>query len=361
MKLIISDETLRDGKQQVGVNFSINDKLKIAKELAKIGVDNIAVMPAVSKYEENLAKKLLKSSFGDKIYASVMLDKKSVNHAIKLGFRKIIIFSSLSDKLLKIKNTTKNKNLKKASSICKSAKNKGIKIIFAGEDASRADINYVSKSILTVKKYIDGFILCDTVGVLTPTKTKKLVKFIKKNADCEIGVHFHNDRGLADKNSIIAIQNGATILSATVGGIGERAGNADWVKILSELKRKGMIVDGINYPKLLKLRNLVYKLGGSKPAKPYTTRAFWHESGIHINALLKDPLSYNSFLPEKYNKKNKFFFGESSGISSYKFLFGDKYSEKKLIKIRDIIKESSYKDKKSYTEKEIRQLLKKYL
>jgi len=361
MKLIISDETLRDGEQQVGVNFSIKEKFKIAKELARIGVDNIAIMPAISKYEETLAKKLLKSSFGNKIYASVMLDKKSVDHAIKLGFRKIILFSSLSDRLLKIKNTTKNQNLKKALSICRSAKNKGIKIFFAGEDASRANLNYVTKFILTIQKYIDGFILCDTVGVLSPIKTKKFIKRIKKNTSCEIGVHFHNDRGLVNKNSVIAIQNGATILSATIGGIGERAGNADLVKILLELKRKGIIVNGINYLKLLKSRNLVYKLGGSKPAKPYTAKAFWHESGIHINALLKDPASYNSFPPEKYNKKNRFFFGKFSGISNYKFLFGNKYSDEELIKIRDKIKELAYKNKKSYTGKEIRQLLKNYL
>lgn len=358
MKLIISDETLRDGEQQVGVNFSINDKFKIAEKLARCGVDQIAIMPAISKYEEKLAKKLLRSNFKEKIFASTMLDKKFVDHSCKLGFRNIILFTPLSDRLLKTKGMEKNQNLIKTLSVCRYAKEKKMKIFFAGEDATRADLNYVVKFIEKIEKYIEGFILCDTVGVLTPIKTKKFIKKIKSETSCNLGIHFHNDRGLANKNSLVALQNGANILSATTGGIGERAGNADFCEILPRLEGRGA-VKSKKYIELLKIRELVYTLGGAKPAKPYSAKAFWHESGIHVNSLMKDPLSYNSFLPERFKKKNRIFYGKFSGVSNYRFLFGNEYGDKQLIKIRDKVKDLSYKNKRSYSAGEIKGLLRK--
>ncbi|NTV40945.1 MAG: 2-isopropylmalate synthase, partial [Candidatus Moranbacteria bacterium] len=229
---------------------------------------------------------------------------------------------------------------------------KGLNVIFAGEDSTRTEKKYLLKFIKSIEKYIFGFIICDTVGILTPSKTKKLVLEIKDKIDCKLGVHFHNDRGLADKNTLAAIESGAVIVSGTTGGIGERAGNADLCNIALNCK-----VGDIDLEKLTAIKSLVYKLGGSKPAKPLSRRAFWHESGIHVNALLKDPLSYNASLPEKNGRNNKFFFGKFSGISNYRYLFKDKYSEKQLIKMRDFFKELSYKNKKSYSAGEIRRIL----
>jgi homocitrate synthase NifV/benzylmalate synthase len=357
MHLIISDETLRDGEQQVGVNFSYSDKLIIAKKISEIGTNQIAIMPIVSKYEENIAKKLLKSSFANKMYASTILDKKFINHSLKLGFKNIILFSSLSDRLLRIKNLSREKNLEKAVAICKYAKKKGLNIIFAGEDATRADINYIIKFILNIQKNIDGFILCDTVGILTPPKTKEFILKIKNKVKCKLGIHCHNDRGLANENTFVAVKNGVEIISGTIGGIGERAGNADLYEILINLKKEKIKIDNIDYLKLKELKKLIYKLGGSKPAKPYSSKAFWHESGIHVNALIRDRLSYNSFLPEKFGKINKFFYGKFSGTSNYRLLFGKKYSHEQLIKIRDKIKELSYKNNKSYNSGEIKDLV----
>lgn len=360
MRLIISDETLRDGEQQVGVNFSIREKFLIAKKLAEAGVNQIAIMPIVSKHEERLAKRLLKTDFSEKIYASTMLDKGFIDHSFNLGFRRIILFSPLSERLLKIKRLTKEENLKKSVSICKYANNKGMQIFFAGEDATRTNTDYIIRFIKGIEKFISGFILCDTVGILTPNKTKRIIKTIKENTKCDLGVHFHNDRGLANENTITAIKNGANIISTTIGGIGERAGNADLLKVLFELKKSRTALKDLNYSRLLLLKKLVYRMGGSKPAKPFSHRAFWHESGIHVNALLKDSLSYNSFPPEKFGKENKIFFGKFSGISNYRFLFGNKYNDKKLSKIRDKIKEISYKNKKSFSENEVLKIVLKY-
>lgn len=358
MKLIVSDETLRDGEQQVGVNFSMHDKLRIARKINECGIDQIAIMPAVSKYEEILVKELLTTSFKEKIFASTMLDNKYVDHSHNLGIRNLILFTSLSDILLNVKGISKENNILKAMAVCHYAKNKQMKIFFAGEDSTRAELKYVIRFIKAIEKYIEGFILCDTVGVLTPSDTKTLMQKILSKTKCKIGVHFHNDRGMANENSLVAIQNGASMLSATAGGIGERAGNADYCAVLRRLHVKKENA-GIKNEDLPDLRELVYKLGGSKPAEPYSDRAFWHESGIHVNALIRNPLSYNSFLPKTLHRKDVFFFGKYSGMSNYKYIFGKKYNEQQLVRIRDWIKELSYKNLTSYTEQEVKKLTKR--
>ena len=356
-QIIILDGTLRDGEQQIGVNFNCSDKILITKKLLEAGVEQITVMPIVSKDEEETSKKLLKLNPADKIYSDTMLGTKFVDHSYDLGFKNIVLFSSLSDRLLKIKKITKRQNLEKAIAVCKYAKERGMGVVFAGEDATRADINYVIKFIKSIQENISSFILCDTVGILTPRKTKTFMSHIKNNVKCKLGAHFHNDRGLANKNTIIAVKNGVEVISGTAGGIGERAGNADWCDVLIELKNEGVEFGNIDYSKLRKLKALVYKRGGARPAKPYSSRAFWHESGIHVRALLEDKLSYNSFPPEKFGKRNKFFYGKFSGTASYKDLFGEKYTDTQLIKIRDKMKELSYKNKKSYSPGETKDLV----
>lgn len=355
--IIISDETLRDGEQQVGVSFTYSNKLLLARKIIRAGIHQIDIMPAVSELDKKISRTLTKSKYSDKLYAATMLNKKHIDLNLSLGIKNILLFSSISKRLLKIKKIKEDENLKLALSLCKYAKSKGIKIIYVGEDATRADFNYLIKTIKSLEKYIDGYIICDTVGVLTPQKTKSLLGKIINTVACPIGVHFHNDRGLANQNTLVAVENGASIISGTFGGIGERAGNADLFKIIMELKKKNIIIKGIDYAALKEIRDLVYKYGGSKPAKPYSTRAFWHESGIHVNALLKDPLSYNSFYPKKFNKKNIIFYGKHSGLSNYRYLFPDKHSTKELLIIRDKIKELAIKKNKSFTRNEVLSIL----
>ena len=116
-QIIILDGTLRDGEQQIGVNFNCSDKILITKKLLEAGVEQITVMPIVSKDEEETSKKLLKLNPADKIYSDTMLDTKFVDHSYGLGFKNIVLFSSLSDRLLKIKKN--NKEAKSRKSDCR--------------------------------------------------------------------------------------------------------------------------------------------------------------------------------------------------------------------------------------------------
>jgi len=352
MYLEVMDETLRDGEQQVGVNFTSADKLFLAKEILELGIDKIGVMPIVSKYEEETSKELL-NKFQDKVFASTLLSKKSVKHSMNLGFSTITLFSSLSDILLKTKGISKEVNLRSTQGITKFAKKQGLRVYFAGEDSTRADMDYLLRFIKSVENYIEGFIVCDTVGGLKPEKVTNFLEKIKQNVKCKIGVHFHNDGGFANNNSELAVKAGANILSGTVGGIGERAGNANLIEVLLNLKKEGLVSKNIKYDSLRNKEKLVLKIGGARPAKPLSKEAFYHESGIHTNALLKNTLSYNCIDPKEAGKEKAYFFGKFSGVSSYKHLFNDKYDNNKLEKIRDSIKEKAYKENRSFTSVEI--------
>lgn len=361
MKLDVIDCTIRDGEQQVGVNFRPKDKLLLVRKSIELGVLGVETMPIACKQEEEFCKQLIKKRMVKNVFPLTLFGKEYIDHAHELGFRTLICFTSVSKRLMSLKGMNETKSLQKARFICKYGSQKGLKIYFAGEDSSRADNSYLVRFIRSIQKDIEGFIICDTVGILTPTKTKKLIRNIKRSVDTKLGVHFHNDQGLANENSKIAIKEGATILSATFGGIGERAGNADIGKVLTDLKKEDIIFDNIDYQLLSEINKLVYKLGGSKPAKPFSQRAFRHEAGIHVSALLKDPLSYNPFPPEKFGKKNQFFYGKYSGTANIRCLFGNDIPDKICIAMRDKLKDSAYKNNRSYNGQEARSLLKDYL
>jgi len=355
--LFICDETLRDGAQQVGVNFLLKDKETLMKRFFEAGVDSITLMPEIFVEEVTFAKKMLNVFGSDKLSAVTLSKKAAIDLMADMGFKHIFLFSPVSDRLLKTSNITRKTNLEWAIRYCRYAKGRGMNIIYAAEDVPRADLGYVMHFAKKIEKYISCFLVCDTVGALTPAKTKKLIRSLGKGLNCEIGIHFHNDQGLANENSVIAIKNGARFLSGTFGGIGERAGNADLGRILLKLKRDGLLVKGINYGKLRKITKMVYLLGGSKPAKPRSKRAFWHESGIHVAALLKDPLSYSLYNSDKFGYENKFFFGKLSGVASYKLLFGDAYSDIALRRIRDFVKKCAYERNATFNENEVRKLI----
>lgn len=352
MNLLIMDETLRDGEQQVGVNFKPSVKVQLANEILESGIDMLGVMPVVSQYESDISKTLV-NQFVEKVFASTLMSKESVDFSRSLGFKTIVLFSSMSDKLLANKRLTRKENIENAIKVVGYAKAKGLQVYFAGEDAIRADRIYLMNFIKSIENSIQGFIICDTVGTLEPETVKDFIKEVKTSVICKIGVHFHNDKGFAVENSVIAIKAGAEILSGTITGIGERAGNADVIAVLEQLKNDGIVSKKIDYNKLRGVAKDVAILGGSKPAKPFSKEAFYHESGIHVNALKSDPLSYNCFDPHIFHQENTYFFGKFAGVSNYELIFGEKYNKAQLVEIRDYIKTKAYRENKSFSKEDV--------
>jgi benzylmalate synthase len=371
--LTIFDETLRDGEQQVGIFFDAEIKQILAHLIAKTGVHYIALMPAIHHTEAQLVKNLTKQGLQSSLVASTMVGKDYIKQSQECGVKTIILFNAVSDRLMWLRdpefrhqtfeqtintgqiNKIRQKMLDKVLANLHEATAKGLKVCFAAEDASRADFDFLIECITKFQPYIKSFLLCDTVGILTPEKTKYWINNIIEftNNKTPLAVHFHNDRGLALENTIQAILAGATGISGTFGGIGERAGNVALEQVLNGLKlRYGWQVKGINYEALTEVTNYLNSQGvqANNPYSPATLRC---ETGIHIDSLLRDRNSYYLFphgVPDIW-------FGKFSGASNFQYLFEQQLkqplSSEHYHQLREKIKDISIQQKRSFSAKEV--------
>ena len=371
--LTIFDETLRDGEQQVGIFFDDKTKYTLAQLIARTGVHHIALMPAIHHTEVKLMRNLLDLGLDRTLTASTMMGKKYIDESIECGVQTIILFNAVSDRLMWLRdpefrdrtlerhanlqmiNRIRQKALDKITTHLKYAAERGLKICFAAEDASRADFDFLVECINKFQPYLENFILCDTVGVLNPEDTKlwirNLIDFTGNKTS--FTVHFHNDRGLALENTIQAILAGATGISGTFNGIGERAGNVAIEQVLYGLKLNyGWEVKGINYDAISSVVNYLNSKGFYANT-PYSSETLRYETGIHVESLLRDRGSYYLF----ENGEPEIYFGKFSGASNFKYLLekqlkkplpADKYQE-----LRAKIKQISIQQQRSFSADEV--------
>lgn len=340
--LTISDETLRDGQQQVGLFFDTEVEYELAFRIARTGVQQMALMPAVHASEASLVQRLIAEGLGHQVIASTMLNREAIAQSLACGAQQIILFHAVSDRLLALRDPELRRHpdyrhkilddgipdalldqareamLKKVLQHLQYAKDQGLQICFAAEDASRTDIDFLVDCIRKFEPYIDHFLLCDTVGILTPETTRRwMADLLDQTHHARLAVHFHNDMGMALENTIQAVCAGACGISGTFSGIGERAGNVALEQVLQGLKwRFGWEVEGIDYDALHAVTDYLDALG-ARAHTPYSPAAQRHESGVHVNSLLRDRQSYCIF---PYVEP-EIWFGKCSGVSNLQSLF----------------------------------------
>ncbi|MCP3983788.1 MAG: 2-isopropylmalate synthase [bacterium] len=343
-RLKIFDETLRDGEQQAGISFPPGAKLQLARGIARTGVHQIDVMPAVDASEAALAATLVKEGLGDRLTPATMLGKPSVDQAKASGAGRIILFYALSDRLMFLRDAELRDDpafagrtiddgvpdvvierlregvIARVLESLRYATSKGIdlRVDFAAEDASRADPEFLRQCIRAFGPYLEHFMLCDTVGTLRPERAGSWIReLLSPRGVGPLAVHFHNDQGLALENTLQAVLAGATMVSGTFGGIGERAGNVALEQVLDALRvRHGIEVEGIDYDAIPAVIAQLDQLG-LRPAPPFSAAAQRHESGIHVHSLLRDPRSYCIF----EGVEPEIWFGKMSGTSNFEYLF----------------------------------------
>uniref|UniRef100_A0A2P1CZG7 2-isopropylmalate synthase n=2 Tax=unclassified Phormidium TaxID=2609805 RepID=A0A2P1CZG7_9CYAN len=384
ISLKIYDETLRDGEQQAGIFFSYPTKHKLAHLIGQTGVHGLSMMPSVCQQEEELVKSLVIDGWDALIAAATMMGKEYIDKAKNYGVKRIILFLGLSDRLLflrdpevRLMNEFKGKtiddnipakiinkirqnaidlaveNLHYASRIA------GLRVDFAAEDASRTDFDYLVQCIRSFSPYIENFLLCDTVGILNPEKSYIWINDLLQSAPgVALGVHYHNDMGMALENTLQSIMAGATLVSGTFCGLGERAGNVALEQVLNGLRiRFGIEVEGINYDAIVAVTDYIEKLG-VRPAAPYSQSTQRHESGIHVNSLFSDPKSYAVF---PYNTI-EVLFGKWSGVSNFQYLFEKQLQNplprEKYEKMRSAIKSLAIEQERYFTASEVLELWK---
>ncbi|MFM7424196.1 MAG: LeuA family protein [Elainella sp.] len=386
IQLQISDETLRDGEQQVGIFFEREDKQHLAQLIAQTGVHQIALMPAIHATEEHLVKTLVRAGLGQQIAASTMLIRPLIDQVKSCGVEQIILFHAVSDRLLFLRDPeirhdlryqTKTVNdaipqsvlgrvrqtmLKSVLQHLRYAASLGLRICFAAEDASRADFDFLVECITQFRPYLKQFLLCDTVGILTPDKAYVWIHdLLQCTQQAPLSVHFHNDMGLALENTIQAVRAGASGISGTFGGIGERAGNVALEQVLNGLRlRFGWEVAGIDYDALAAVTQVLNQLN-AQANPPYSPQAQRCETGIHVNSILRDRHSYSSFP----HSEPEIWFGKYSGASNFQYLFERHFqrplSRDQYERLRSTIKTLSIQQKRSFSLAEVVQLFERGL
>ena len=330
-KIKIFDTTLRDGQQGIGSNMNPKEKIKIAKYLEEMGVDIIeAGFPISSKKEFDSVKNISQIIKNSKVCALARHNKRDIDLAISAIGKKnrLHVFIPTSDIHIKYKlNLTQKQIINKIEETLKYAKKRIKDIEWSSEDATRTDINFLSKCIETAIKHGATTInIADTVGYTTPNEFYSIIKGIyrrvKKLKKVDFSVHCHNDLGLAVANSLQAIQIGANQVECTINGIGERAGNASLEEIVMSLKTRKDIFNAktkINTKKIKKISDLVAKTinYSVSPNKPIIgANAFAHESGIHQDGFIKNRKTYEIMNPEDVGIANsKLYLSSQSGLT----------------------------------------------
>ena len=347
--ITIYDTTLRDGEQTPGVCFSLEDKLEIARKLDQFKIHQIeAGFPIVSEREKESVKTIANEGLDATILGLTRTKPADIDAALDCDVDGIITFVGTSDIHLDHKmHITRQDAINLCETAVDYAKDHGLFVAFSAEDATRTDIEFLKRIYSKAQECgADRVHIADTTGAITPQGIDYLVKELVKDIDIDIAVHLHTDFGLAVINSITGVLAGAKAVSTTVNGIGERAGNASLEELIMAMK----ILYGKDYgfkTKYIKeLSDLVSKASGlpipyNKPI--VGNNVFRHESGIHVDAVIEEPLCYEPYLPELVGQKRQLVLGKHSGCRAVRAKLNEcelDVSDEELIEIVRQVKKS---------------------
>lgn len=327
--IYIVDTTLRDGEQTAGVVFANREKVRIAKFLDELGVHQIeAGIPIMGGDEKESIKKICQCGLKSSIMGWNRPVIKDIEESIDCGVDSVAISISTSDIHIKHKlRTSREWVVEHMVKAVEFAKKEGMYISVNAEDASRSDIDFLIHFAKAAKEAgANRLRYCDTVGILEPFTTFDNIKKIIDNVDIDIEMHTHNDFGMATANALAGVMAGANYIGVTVMGLGERAGNSALEEIVMALKHLFKINLNFKTEMFREVAEYVSQASGRElPAWKAIvgSNMFAHESGIHGDGVLKNPKTYEAFLPEEVGLERQIVVGKHSGTAALK----SKYAE----------------------------------
>ena len=323
-RIRIFDTTLRDGEQTPGVSLTADDKMEIAHQLSKLGVDTIeAGFPSSSEGEKKVVKDIAKAGLTSEICALSRATKGDIDAAIDCDIDLIHVFIPTSPVQMKYAvNLTPEQVLSATVESIEYVKKHGLKCEFSPMDATRSEMPFLKQVCQVAEKAgMDSLNVPDTVGIMIPKTTIKLIEELRNVVKVPISTHCHDDFGLAVANSLAAVEAGAAQVHVAVNGLGERAGNASLEEVVMALQEIYKYKTGINTKLLYSTSRMVASLSGiSVQANKAIVgeNAFAHESGIHTRGVTEKPLTFEPIKPELVGRTRKLVAGKLAGTSGIK-------------------------------------------
>ncbi|HZK34396.1 MAG TPA: citramalate synthase, partial [Bacillota bacterium] len=332
----IYDSTLRDGAQAEGISFTVNDKLKIVKKLDEFGVSYIEAgnpgsNPKDLEFFERVSQMQLKNArlaaFGSTRRAFIKAEEDANLQALLRANTSVVtIFGKAWDfHVTDIIKTTLEENLNMIGDTLTFLKDQGKEVIFDAEhffDGYKANPVYAIKCLERAKEAgAECLVLCETNGGAFPSEISRIISEVAARIDAPLGIHCHNDGGMAVANSIVAAESGAVQVQGTINGFGERCGNANLCTIIPnlQLKQNMTCVPEEQLKNLARVSRYISELANlaHDERAPYVGRsAFAHKGGMHIDAIRKNPLSFEHIGPCVVGNERRILMSEVSGRST---------------------------------------------
>jgi isopropylmalate/homocitrate/citramalate synthase len=323
-RLKFYDTTLRDGEQTIGVSFTKEEKLQIARVLDELGVDRIeAGMPVVSQEDREAVELIVNAGLEAEIWGFCRAVRGDIDACIDAGVKHIICESASSRYKMEAYGLTPEDILGRALENLLYAKSRGLYAAFYAGDATRADLGFLEalykKAVEEGKA--DEVVLVDTLGVATPETTFYLTERVRQWVQVPIMIHCHNDFGLATACTISSVKGGADCVHVTLNGLGEKTGNADMAETAIAAKLYGISMN-INFKKLYPAAKLVETLSSIplSPLKPVVgENVFKRESGVTVAQLISFPPAVEGYSPELIGREREVLLSKKSGRRSVEY------------------------------------------
>jgi len=325
-KVLIWDETLREGEQAPMVFLTYVEKVKLAKIMDEIGVAIINVgFPGFSEEDKKNVRRISNENFKQaRIAASARIIRSDIDACLGCGIREISVFTPFNELNLQyMLKMGKEEVLEKTVDCIEYAKKHGINVNFVLEDASRTPLQEILQIFeAAINAGADRLVIADTVGFLRPLSMHYLISHVEKglsqlvNKDVPFAIRCHNDFGIATANTLAAIEEGVNYAQTCVAGFGERAGLAPMEEVVAALELLYNVDTGVNAKKLYRLSQQAEKsfallIQFHKPI--VGENVFSHASDKHIHGVLAHPLIYEPFPPKMIGRETMFFLGRQTG------------------------------------------------